>query len=64
MAHTIASIKEAGDRKDPGLLRFAADMDLILVDGLETFFNSHTKVVDIIRCGTSATETRDVAAPP
>lgn len=42
MAHTIAGIKEAGDRKDPGLLRFTADMDLILVDGLETFFNSRT----------------------
>lgn len=63
MAHTIAGIKEASNRKDPSLLRFAAEMDLILVDGLETFFNSHTKVVDTRR-GTSATETRAVVAPP
>ncbi|MDP2818639.1 MAG: hypothetical protein Q8O29_10280 [Polaromonas sp.] len=41
MTHTIAGIKEAVVRKDPKLLRFAADMDLILVDGLEVFFNSH-----------------------
>lgn len=42
MAHTIAGIKEAVARKDPKLLRFAAEMDLILVDGLEMFFNAHT----------------------
>lgn len=41
MAHTIAGIKEAAARKDPRLLRFAAEMDLILVDGLEVFFNSN-----------------------
>ncbi|MGB3940310.1 MAG: YncE family protein [Candidatus Manganitrophaceae bacterium] len=41
MAHTIAGLKEAADREDSRLLRFAAEMDLILVDGLELFFNSH-----------------------
>lgn len=38
MTHTIAGYKKANDRKDPRLLSFAAEMDLILVDGLETFF--------------------------
>lgn len=41
MAHTIAGLNEAVTRKDSRLLRFAAEMDLILVDGLEAFFNSH-----------------------
>ncbi len=41
MDHTLDGIKEAAARKDPKLLRFAAKMDLILVDGLETFFSSH-----------------------
>jgi len=41
MAHTIRGIKEAGNLKDPKLLGFTAEMDLILVDGLEAFFNSH-----------------------
>ncbi len=41
MDHTIAGIKEAAVQKDPKLLRFAAKMDLILVDGLETYFSSH-----------------------
>lgn len=41
MAHTIAGIKEAAARKDSRLLRYAAEMDLILVDGLEVFFSSH-----------------------
>lgn len=41
MAHTIVGIKEASDLKDPKLLGFTAEMDLILVDGLEAFFNSH-----------------------
>lgn len=40
MAHTIRGIKEAAGRKDSTLLRFAAEMDLILVDGLEAFFSS------------------------
>ena len=40
MDHTVDGIKHAAARKDPQLLRFAAKMDLILVDGLETFFNS------------------------
>ena len=33
---------DASVRKDSELLRFAAKMDLILVDGLETFFNSRS----------------------
>ncbi|MHB1074368.1 hypothetical protein [Thiobacillus sp.] len=41
MAHTVVGIKDASDLKDPKLLGFAAEMDLILVDGLEAFFNSH-----------------------
>jgi len=41
MDHTINGIKDAAVRKDPTLLRFTATMDLILVDGLETFFSSH-----------------------
>ena len=41
MDHTIGGIKDAAARKDPNFLRFAAKMDLILVDALETFFNSH-----------------------
>jgi hypothetical protein len=41
MDHTVDGIKDAAARKDPKLLRFAAKMDLILVDGLETFFSSH-----------------------
>lgn len=42
MTHTIAGYKEANDRKDPRLLDFAVEMDLILVDGLETFFQAHS----------------------
>ena len=41
MDHTISGIKDAAVRKDPTLLRFTATMDLILVDGLKTFFSSH-----------------------
>ena len=41
MDHTIAGLKDAAARKDRKLLSFAAKMDLILVDGLETFFTSH-----------------------
>ena len=41
MGHTIDGIKDAAARKDRKLLSFAAKMDLILVDGLETFFTSH-----------------------
>ena len=41
MNHAVDGINEAAARKDPKLLRFAAKLDLILVDGLETFFSSH-----------------------
>lgn len=41
MDHTIMGINEAARLKDTKLLAFAAEMDLILVDGLESFFNSH-----------------------
>jgi hypothetical protein len=41
MDHTINGLKNAAARKDPKLLRFAAAMDLILVDGLETYYSSH-----------------------
>ena len=42
MDHTIDGIKDAAARKDRKFLSFAAKMDLILVDGLEKFFTSHT----------------------
>ncbi len=41
MDHTITGINEATRLNDSKLLAFAAEMDLILVDGLESFFNSH-----------------------
>lgn len=41
MTETIAGIKDASARKDPKLLGFAGNLDLILVDGLEMFFSSH-----------------------
>ncbi|NDU91529.1 MAG: hypothetical protein G3I10_02775 [Ferrovum sp.] len=41
MDHTIMGINEAVRLKDARLLTFAAEMELILVDGLESFFNSH-----------------------
>ncbi len=44
MDHTIAGIKDAAARDDSKLLSFAAKMDLILVDGLETYFSSHSRV--------------------
>ena len=40
MAHTVAGIREGAVRKEIKLLRFTAEMDLILVDGLEAFFHS------------------------
>ena len=40
MDRTIVGINEASSMKDIRLLTFAAEMDLILVDGLESFFNS------------------------
>ena len=41
MDHRIEGINDGAARNDPELLRFAAAMDLILVDGLEAFFGSH-----------------------
>jgi hypothetical protein len=41
MAQTIAGMKDATVRKDPRLLSFVVELDLILVDGLEMFFSSH-----------------------
>lgn len=37
MDRTLLAMKEAADQKDPKVMHFAADMELILVDGLETF---------------------------
>jgi len=34
-------MKDAVDQKDPKVMQFAADIELILVDGLETFFAAH-----------------------
>jgi hypothetical protein len=42
--HTIDGIKDAAARNDFKLMHFAAKMDLILVDGLETFFSSHSPI--------------------
>ncbi len=41
MDHTVMGINDAARLKDTRLLKFSAEMDLILVDGLETFFNTH-----------------------
>ena len=43
MNRTVLGMKEAADQKDIKLMNFAADMDLILVDGLETFFTAHPR---------------------
>ena len=43
MNRTLLGMKEAADHKDPKLMHFAADMELILVDGLETFFTAHPR---------------------
>ena len=43
MNRTILGMKAAADQKDPKLMNFAADMELILVDGLETFFTAHPR---------------------
>ena len=40
---TLLAMKEAADQKDAKLMHFAADMELILVDGLETFFLAHPR---------------------
>lgn len=41
MNRTLLAMKEAADQKDPKVMHFAADMELILVDGLETLFTAH-----------------------
>ena len=43
MNRTLLGMKEAADQKDPKVMQFAADMELILVDGLETFFAAHPR---------------------
>jgi hypothetical protein len=43
MNRTLLGLKEAADQKDPKVMQFAADMELILVDGLETFFAAHPR---------------------
>ena len=43
MNRTLLGMKEATDRKDAKVMHFAADMELILVDGLETFFLAHPR---------------------
>ena len=43
MNRTLLGMKEATDQKDAKVMRFAADMELILVDGLETFFLAHPR---------------------
>jgi hypothetical protein len=40
----LLGMKEAADQKEPKLMHFAADMELILVDGLETFFTAHPRL--------------------
>jgi len=41
MNRTLLAMKEALDQKDAKVMHFAADMEIILVDGLETFFIAH-----------------------
>ena len=43
MNRTLRGMKEAANQKDPKLMQFAAEMELILVDGLETFFAAHPR---------------------
>ena len=43
MNRTLLGMKEAADQKDAKVAHFAADMELILVDGLETFFLAHPR---------------------
>ncbi len=44
MNRTLLGMKEAADQKDAKVMHFAADMELILVDGLETFFLAHPRL--------------------
>lgn len=43
MNRTLLGMKEAADQKDPKVMHFAADMEFILVDRLETFFTAHPR---------------------
>jgi hypothetical protein len=43
MNRTLLGMKEAADQKDPKVMHFAADMELILVDGLEALFTAHPR---------------------
>jgi hypothetical protein len=43
MTRTLLGMKEAADQKDAKAMHFAADMELILVDGLETHFLAHPR---------------------
>ena len=40
---TVNGIKDAAARKNPELLRFAANTDLVLEDEVETFFSAHPR---------------------
>ena len=43
MNRTLLGMKEAADQKDSRMMHFSADMELILVDGLETVFLAHPR---------------------
>ena len=43
MSRILLGVNEAADQKDPKIMHLAADMALILVDGLETFFTTHPR---------------------
>lgn len=43
MNRSLLGMKEAADQKDVKVMHFGADMELILVDGLETFFLAHPR---------------------
>jgi len=43
MTRTLLGMKDASDQKDAKVMTFGADLELILVDGLETFFLAHAK---------------------
>jgi hypothetical protein len=43
MNRTLLGMKEAADQKDAKVMHFGADIELILVDGLETFFLAHPR---------------------
>jgi hypothetical protein len=43
MNRVLLGMKEAADQKDPKVMNFAADMELILVDGLESYFTAHPR---------------------